>query len=171
MRPTQVLVDALRSTADKISDPEGEWDWYDMDSCNCGLLAREIWTRTKLAPPPNIGETSEELEQLAKVDPLNGGWSNAAIQIPVCQSTGVPLPDIYVTLLEAGLESPDLQEIEMVAREEYLLDHENDRKYRLDVVQWMRHKALELEQKLHVQELSANVQNQKTQAHQTVSTT
>lgn len=42
MKPTQQLINAFRSAANKLSDDPDIWNWDRYESCNCGILAQEL---------------------------------------------------------------------------------------------------------------------------------
>jgi hypothetical protein len=103
--PNPQLIDALRTTADKIES--GEWDnyWGAPEQCNCGLLARTI-----LGEPLHFGEqmgTWQGAVQFLRGD----GWMFESFE-PKCQSTGLLFADIVDLLSDVGLQDEDLVHLE-----------------------------------------------------------
>jgi len=102
--PNPQLIDALRTTADKIES--GEWDnnWATPEQCNCGLLARTI-----LGEPLNfdaaMGSWNYTLRDVRK-------GTNWSYNTPVCQSTGLTFVEIVDLLNGIGLQDEDLAHLE-----------------------------------------------------------
>ena len=107
--PNPELIDALRTTADKIES--GEWDnnWGTPGQCNCGLLARSV-----LGEPLNfdvaMGSWNYTLQDVRK-------GSNWTYETPVCQSTGLTLAEIADILNGIGLKDEDLAQLEYLENE------------------------------------------------------
>lgn len=126
-RPDPRLIDALRTTADRLAGG-ASYRWTHMGACNCGHLAQ---TLTTLAP--------EQLHRMALEKA--GDWREQVIDH--CPSSGFPIDHVIDTMLEVGLSHRDIQALERledptvlaaIPAEHRPLDHRR----RQDVVRYMR---------------------------------
>jgi len=118
--PNPELIDALRTTADKIES--GNWDnqWGTPSQCNCGLLARSI-----LGEPLRFGGRMGAWQKALQCEWLFGE--------PKCQSTGLSFSEIIDILKGVGLRDEDLAHLEHLKSEvivqamgSYRPNHRND---------------------------------------------
>ncbi len=126
MKPTKQLILALRETANQLLTKPEIYDWYYNDSCNCGLLAKNLL---------HINET--EFKNILKIENISL-WSNSA-KNSFCPKTGLPFTEIFKLLYEAGLEKEDFRKIEFIEGGSY--------KNLIQVAEWMNKKADELEER------------------------
>ena len=106
--PDPELIDALRTTADKIES--GGWDnyWGDPERCNCGLLARSI-----LGEPLRFDKRMGCWERSVR----NARESKWLFGEPKCLSTGLSFTEIVDLLNEVGLRDRDFRELELLKNE------------------------------------------------------
>ena len=91
-RPTPALIAALRETAQRLRDG-APYAWSLMSQCNCGHLAQ---TLTQMS--------SKQIQQRALQ--RAGDWTAQAIDY--CPSSGLPMEDIFASMLAAGLSQADV---------------------------------------------------------------
>lgn len=124
MEPTQEQIkykaDILKMTADRIENGSAYYNWYDLDTCNVGILCQTVLGTYDM-------EFGDELfdETLCTIDYSLLGWSGFK---PICDQTGIPLSKIYRELFRAGFTMDDLREIEFCHEgltEELLLQKTN----------------------------------------------
>ncbi|MEL6546212.1 MAG: hypothetical protein AAFQ82_16410, partial [Myxococcota bacterium] len=94
--PSKNLVRALRVTAMRIRDGS-RFQWTHMGACNCGHLAQTV---TQLAPA-KIHSFAIEKE---------GEWADQAFDH--CPASGYRMDDILTALMELGLSSADIANLE-----------------------------------------------------------
>lgn len=128
MKPTLTLIKALRSVADKLERGEIAYRWAVDTDCNCGVLAQEL-----------LGKTDEQLEILFndhdRPELIPGHWYWKANRSR-CSKTGLPLNEVFATLLDAGLEWEDFGIIENLS--DFDADNRTDK---ATVIQYFRFKA------------------------------
>lgn len=90
------LVDALRRTARKLSSG-APYQWGHMGSCNCGNLAQELTQLSKA-----------EIHQFAMQG--RGDWREQVEEF--CPTSGLPMDLLIADLLNYGLTTSDLQNLE-----------------------------------------------------------
>lgn len=96
-RPNLILIAALRRTAKKLQQGV-PYQWGHMGSCNCGNLAQELTALTKA-----------EIHQNA-LAVGRGDWQEQLNDY--CPTSGLPMDLLIADMLNAGLESADLQHLE-----------------------------------------------------------
>lgn len=105
MKPTIQLINALRKAAGKVVT--GEYRWLGKDTCNCGILAKEL--------------LGKDFKRLVNSDMVVGCWTMAANRsYGYCESTGMPLPKLYAMLEQAGFQFADFRSIEFLANDDVL---------------------------------------------------
>lgn len=125
-RPNRRLVDALRTTADRIGSG-ARYRWTHMGACNCGHLAQTITDLT----PAEIHEMALERA---------GDWTEQAIDH--CPTSGLTIDHVIDQMLELGLSRSDIRDLEKLTGRAVLsrlpagtdLNH----RHRDDVVLYMR---------------------------------
>ena len=100
-RASLLLVDALRKTATNLENGK-PYEWGHMGSCNCGNLAQTLL---------NIGKG--EIHKYAMERP--GDWSEQLNDY--CATSGLPMDQLIFGLLEKGLSTTDLKNLEYVSDE------------------------------------------------------
>ncbi len=95
-RPNLPLIDALRITAQRLAEG-ADYRWTHMGSCNCGHLAQTV-TR--------LDRASLHRMALEKA----GDWSEQARDY--CPNSGYPLDHVIRSLLDLGLSTNDLADLE-----------------------------------------------------------
>lgn len=103
---TWALVDALNDTAARIADG-ARFRWTHMGACICGHLAQ---TLTDL-PPEEIHRQALRSE---------GDWATQAEEFSefpaeYCKTSGLPLGEVFHALLEVGLNTHDVANLERLA--------------------------------------------------------
>ncbi|MEM6731645.1 MAG: hypothetical protein AAF658_08820 [Myxococcota bacterium] len=94
--PSKDLIRALRVTAYRIRDGS-RFQWTHMGACNCGHLAQTV---TQLEPA-KIHSFAIEKE---------GEWADQAFDH--CPTSGYRMDDIIASLMELGLSSADIANLE-----------------------------------------------------------
>jgi len=97
--PSLILVDALRRTARKLSAGVA-YQWGHMGSCNCGNLAQELTTLTKA-----------EIHAFAMQG--RGDWREQVEEF--CPTSGLPMDLLIAEILNKGLTTSDLQNLERLS--------------------------------------------------------
>ena len=153
-KATPELIAGLRRTANKLEKGAG-YQWGHMGCCNCGNLVQEL-----------TGLSKGEIHQYAMRK--HGDWTEQAMDY--CPTSGMPMDLLISQLLDAGLSTEDLKNLEKLADSEVLRNMPEDKRYprhnvREDVVAYMQTWANLLEEKFlsssalpnfeRVQELSA----------------
>ncbi|MEL7367499.1 MAG: hypothetical protein AAFN74_01210 [Myxococcota bacterium] len=141
-RPTRILIEALRTSADRI-ERGAEYSWTHMGSCNCGHLVQSLTHRSKA-----------EIHRMALQKA--GDWGQQAVDH--CPVSGYPIDHIITTMIEAGMTHQDIYELERLANRDVLAalpaGHRRlDYRERDDVVVYMRAWAEYLEQRLTPSEI------------------
>lgn len=98
MKPTIQLINALRKAADRIEHDPSSYNWFHSESCNCGVLAREL-----LGRPCVI---------------FNNTWRSFANDQAKCAATGLPLHEVFAALTATGLEKRDFADLEFLGSRE-----------------------------------------------------
>lgn len=104
-RPTRRLIQALHIAIERI-DTGANFQWGHMGCCNCGHLAQALTHHDR-------GAIHAAALQRA------GDWGEQAIEY--CPTSGLPLDHIITTMLEAGLELHDIDNLERL-RDPAVLD-------------------------------------------------
>lgn len=99
------LVEAVRKTALKLAEGS-QYQWGHMGSCNCGNLAQELTTFTKI-----------QIHEYA-LRTRSGDWSEQVEAY--CPNSQLPMDMVIDAMLEAGLTRQDLQHIERLSDPEIL---------------------------------------------------
>lgn len=97
-------LEALKQTIVNVESGKYEYDWYNADSCNCGVVARTLCGDKS---PSSCGYYQS---------PLIGGlgvFSRKAF----CLTTNLPLPLVFQSLKDAGFTHEDTGELERLANE------------------------------------------------------
>lgn len=102
-RPTAKLASAFRDAAKRIEDPNGEYDWTKSNTCNCGILAREI-TRCDDVYALGFGRPKYEF-----IDSTHCVWSVKGL---ACSQTGMEIPEVFSALSSVGINIKSLVDIE-----------------------------------------------------------
>ncbi len=132
------LVDALRRTARKLSSG-APYQWGHMGSCNCGNLAQEL-TRLSKA----------EIHQFAMQG--RGDWREQVEEF--CPTSGLPMDLLIADLINHGLTTSDLQNLERLRDPRVLARISPERRNRMrhnsreDVVLYLAEWARLLEEEL-----------------------
>lgn len=85
------LIEALKKTIDDLKFNRKEYNWTDVQSCNCGLLAANV--------------TDRKFRDIA-------GWS---IEANLCKKTGKPVHLIFQDLTDIGMSYDDVTDFEFLA--------------------------------------------------------
>jgi hypothetical protein len=132
------LIHALRRTAQKLAGGTA-YQWGHMGSCNCGNLAQELTQLTKA-----------EIHQFAMQG--RGDWREQVEEY--CPTSGLPMDLLIADMLNHGLTTTDLQNLERLSDKRILaripLERRNSLKHnnREDVVLYMTQWANMLEEEL-----------------------
>lgn len=126
-RPNRDLVQALRETADRLGRG-ARYRWTHMGSCNCGHLAQTV---TRLS--------RERLHAIALE--RAGDWTQQSLSF--CADSGLPMDHVIESMLELGLSTTDLADLEKLSNDRVLrsLPHGQrnlSRRKREDVILYMR---------------------------------
>lgn len=103
-RPSLELITALRTTADKLSKGQ-KYMWGHMGACNCGNLAQELTSYSRA-----------EIHDYAMRG--RGDWTEQAEAY--CEGTNMPIEIIISELLNKGLTTEDLMNLEKLKDKEVL---------------------------------------------------
>jgi hypothetical protein len=127
MRANLELVNHIRRAANKLAQSE-TYQWGHMGSCNCGFLAQEITQLTKA-----------EIHQRAMA--RRGDWHDQLNDY--CPTSGLPIDDAISEMLNAGLDTQDLQHLERLSDPKVLALLPREKRYlkhnlRDDVVLYMK---------------------------------
>lgn len=125
-KPSPELIEHIRNAAKKI-DSSNIYQWGHMGACNCGFLAQEI---TKISKADIHSRAMQKY----------GDWNEQVDDY--CPSSGLPMDELICELLNAGLDSDDLKELEKLSNKKVLLRMPFERRYLLpnrkeDVVLYM----------------------------------
>ena len=98
-KATLDLIAALRRTANRI-EKDSPYQWGHMGSCNCGNLAQELTTFTKA-----------EIHEFAMMG--RGDWNEQVEEF--CPTSGLPMDLLIADMLNKGLTTTDLQNLERLS--------------------------------------------------------
>lgn len=138
-KPTLELIDAVRRTSKKLQSGV-PYQWGHMGSCNCGHLAQEI---TKL--------TKAEIHAHA-LEVGRGDWNEQVNDF--CPTSGLTIDLVILEMLNAGLSTDDLKNLEKLSDKKILARIPLERRdqmrhnYREDVVLYLIEWANLLEEEL-----------------------
>ncbi len=137
-RPNPDLIAALRRTAQNLQKG-APYQWGHMGSCNCGNLAQELTTLTKAeihahALAVGRGDWNEQLNDY-------------------CPTSGLPIDLLIAEMMNAGLTSDDLKNLEKLSDRRVLERLPSEKRYlrhnfRDDVVLYLSTWAQLLEDQL-----------------------
>ncbi|QJW91962.1 hypothetical protein HNV11_22550 [Spirosoma taeanense] len=136
-RPTPELIDALRRTAQKLTNG-APYQWGHMGGCNCGNLAQEL---TKLS--------KDQIHRYAMQ--RYGDWNEQVKDY--CSTSQMPIDLVINEMLNAGLTLEDLKHLEKLDDRLVLLQFPLEKRFlkhnvRDDVVAYMHAWANLLEEQL-----------------------
>ncbi|TAE70280.1 MAG: hypothetical protein EAZ85_12010 [Bacteroidetes bacterium] len=136
--PNIKLITALRKTAEKLSSG-AKYQWGHMGQCNCGNLAQEITQMSENEIHAHALQTRE------------GDWSEQTAEY--CGISKLPMDVMITKMLEAGLTTADLQNLEKLSDKNVLARLPKEKRYlshnvRHDVVIYMNTFADFLEEEL-----------------------
>ncbi|TAF63442.1 MAG: hypothetical protein EAZ55_13670 [Cytophagales bacterium] len=136
--PNLMLIDALRRTAKKLQTGS-RYEWGHMGSCNCGNLAQEITQMTEAQIHEHALRTRE------------GDWSEQTAEY--CAISKLPMDVMITKILEIGLTTTDLKNLEQLSDKTVLLRMPAEKRYpkhnqREDVVLYLNTWANVLEEQL-----------------------
>jgi hypothetical protein len=103
-KANQELIQAIRRTTKKLAQGVA-YQWGHMGSCNCGNLAQEL---TKL--------TKGEIHQFAMQG--RGDWREQVEEF--CPTSGLPMDLLIADMLNYGLTTSDLQNLERLSDKQVL---------------------------------------------------
>ncbi|GAB4194833.1 MAG: hypothetical protein OHK0013_00460 [Sandaracinaceae bacterium] len=101
---SRLLVDALRRTVARL-EGGATFRWTHMGHCNCGHLAQSLTTLS----PDEIHRRAIERA---------GDWTTQALEIAegeTCPTTGLPMDEVFRTMLDAGLTPRDIADLESLS--------------------------------------------------------
>jgi hypothetical protein len=147
--PSRALIHALRATVVRL-ESGATFQWAHMGHCNCGHLAQSL---TSLAPA--------EIHRRALQ--RSGDWTTQALEIgdlEHCPATGLPIDEIFRTMLEAGLTTRDIADLESLSSRVVLAAlppeaRDLDKRKREHAVLYLRTWAEVLEEQLALAERDA----------------
>lgn len=145
MIPNQTLINAFRAVANEIEKSDSEWNWGYPDSCNCGLLARELGVEREDINIEVLSDWSKYFDKKTKIE-------------KVCLKTRLPITKVFGTLRKYGITNEDIKELEYVG-----MNVEGS--HSQAVINYCLNKANELEQQL----ININYSKKKEQVEQKVS--
>ena len=138
MKPSRLLIDALRQTADDIVSGHKFYAWHMRENCNCGILAQNL---LGLRPLELKQEINSSLRRGIKFGATTSDtWSEMA---RICPETGLPVADIISSLMEFGIAPEDVYRIEYLGG-----DLTKPFSHAESVAQWLRKEATKLESQL-----------------------
>jgi len=131
------LIEAIRNTAEKLQQGSA-YMWGHMGSCNCGNLAQEISSLSKA-----------DIHAYAMRG--HGDWTEQVMDF--CPNSGMPMDLLISQMLEAGLDTDDLVNLERLSDNSVLLklpsaERNLKHNHRDDVVKYLNTWAMVLEEKL-----------------------
>jgi len=131
------LIQAIRNAAKRLSDSDN-YQWGHMGSCNCGFLAQEISQLNKA-----------EIHSYAMQK--HGDWNEQLNDY--CPTSGLHMDDLITHMLNFGLDTDDLKNLEKVSDQKVLAALPKDKKHLLhnnkeDVVLYLNTWASILEEEL-----------------------
>jgi hypothetical protein len=134
-RASLLLIEAFRKTAKSLLEGK-PYEWGHMGACNCGNLAQTLLNMNK-ADIHNLA--------LTKL----GNWSEQLNDY--CPNSGFEMDNMIFSLLEKGLSTEDLQQLEFLSNKEILKNigvTSLDNNKREDVAKYLISWAEILEEKL-----------------------
>ncbi len=134
-RASLLLIEAFRKTAKSLLEGK-PYEWGHMGACNCGNLAQTLLNMNK-ADIHNLA--------LTKL----GNWSEQLNDY--CPNSGFEMDTMIFSLLEKGLSTEDLQQLEFLSNKEILKNigvTSLDNNKREDVAKYLISWAEILEEKL-----------------------
>jgi len=137
MKPTPILIQALRNTATLLTESganSSTYNWGSTKKCNCGLLAKEI---VKLDPQANKADYNNDI---LGIGTWTGGYKR---HTDYCDETNYKLYKIFDILERNGIEPDDYESIEY-------LEHDTEFHKSKNVATWMNNKANELQLELNL---------------------
>ena len=102
--PKVELIEAIRNTAKKLKNGSN-YQWGHMGSCNCGLLVQELTSLSKA-----------EIHAFAME--RYGDWSKQVEEY--CPASQLPIDEIIHVMIQAGLTSNDIKNLEKLSDREVL---------------------------------------------------
>lgn len=108
------LASHLRRVANLVSSDSISYDWLELESCNCGLLARSLTGYSKAQLKTDVLRTTKRRPGGGTG---SGTWtSRAKMANDACAfNPDVKLPEILAKLKEAGLEMTDYAHLEYLS--------------------------------------------------------
>jgi hypothetical protein len=103
-KPSLILIDAIRKTAQNLASDK-PYEWGHMGNCNCGNLAQVLLNISK-----------SDLHKYAMQRP--GDWSEQLNDY--CPSSGLLMDKLIFSLLQYGLNTEDLRELEYLSNKNVL---------------------------------------------------
>lgn len=97
-----LLIQAFRKTAEALMEGK-PYEWGHMGACNCGNLAQTLLNMSKA-----------EIHNLALT--RTGNWSEQVNDY--CPTSGLEMDRMIFSLLEKGLSTEDLQQLEFLSNKE-----------------------------------------------------
>ena len=88
---TKQLIDGLRTAADWIESGKVRYNWYNGESCNCGILAQAVLNVTEM-------DICNEY--------IYHQW-NKEVSRGICKQTGLHVNEIIRELLKIGMKPSD----------------------------------------------------------------
>jgi hypothetical protein len=105
--PNTFLVESLRTTADRLESGD-RYTWSHMGRCNCGHLAQTL-----------TGLSAAEIHRRAMR--RHGDWTEQSEHFePYCPHTGFTIDYVMDSLIEAGLNPPDIRDLEYLSNRDVL---------------------------------------------------
>ena len=155
-RPTHELVEALRSTAQRLRTG-ATYRWTHQGACNCGHLAQTVTRMSKA-----------ELHRIALEKA--GDWAEHAIDY--CPDSGYPLDHVIEKILGLGLTTDDIVHLERLSDPAVVAEAKSqgrvlDYRSRDDVVWYLECWARLLNEKLVPQAPSPSVTARKSRPERT----
>lgn len=113
-RPTKEFLRALEESIEAMEAKDASYQWGHMGQCNCGHLVHAL---TKV---PRAEIHSAALKRA-------GDWGQQAIDY--CPTSGYPLDHIITTMLEAGMDIDDIDNLERLDDKRVLDNLPRERRY------------------------------------------
>ena len=98
---TKQLIDGLRTAAEWIESSYVEYNWDLYSTCNCGILAKVITGLSRK-------EVTDQVLEMPSFS-FQRMWSD---KVNYCHQTGLPMPLVITTLLNAGMKVSDFEKLE-----------------------------------------------------------
>ena len=132
--PSLELISAIRRSAKKLKQG-APYQWGHMGSCNCGNLAQELTSFTKV-----------EIHEFAMQK--SGDWSNQMEDY--CPTSSYPMDHLITSLMEKGLTERDLKNLEWLSDRQIVAEigRELQRNNRQDAIDYMKTWARLMEHEL-----------------------